>query len=283
MASSGEFVEDLFEAALSLSDGERVELLDHRCEGAPELRRAVEVLLAANDQAGSFLDRPFLAPPAEDVPSTLKRGFATDNLGGDENTIFRVGVTLVGRFTLHRFIARGGMGEVWEAWDSQVQERVAIKTIRPDFARHPEAVERFRLEVKQARAISNPNVCRIHELFTFEAKPGSNVMFLCMEFLEGPTLSEYLRHNGPFPPNVAYKLVQQLVHGLNSAHSQGVVHRDLKSKNIMLVNSGPGTLRAVITDFGLALNVLAPGGRLQERKDRVHPTTWRPSRGSQET
>jgi len=266
MASQGESVEDLFEAALLLSDDERVALLDHRCEGAPELRRAVEVLLAANDQAGSFLDRPLFAPPSENVPRTPDSGLAADNLSAEEKTIFRVGMTIAGRFTIQRFIARGGMGEVWEAWDSQVQERVAIKTIRPDLARNPEAVERFRLEVKHARAISNPNVCRIHELFTFEVTPGSDVMFLCMEFLEGPTLSEYLRHNGPFAPNAAYDLAQQLVNGLNSAHSQGVVHRDLKSKNIMLVNAGPGKMRAVITDFGLALNVLTPAGHLQERK-----------------
>jgi len=98
--------------------------------------------------------------------------------------------------------------------------------------RHPEVVERFRREVRQARAISHPNICRIHELFTYETALVPTGVFLCMEFLDGPTLSEYLRHNGPFETDAAFTLVQQLVQGLNSAHSLGVVHRDFKSGNI---------------------------------------------------
>src|SRR6201999_2469752 len=108
--------------------------------------------------------------------------------------------TVAGRFQIHRFIARGGMGEVYEAWDSDLRERVAIKTIRPDLAQNNAVIERFRREVKQSRAISHPNVCRIHELFCEVSPSGAKVWFLSMEFLDGHTLSEHIRHNGPIKP-----------------------------------------------------------------------------------
>ncbi len=270
MVTQRNSIEDLFEAALPLSCAARAALLDRRCDGSPELRRTVEMLLAAHDDAGSFMAQPMLESEQSSMGAVSVS--TTDGaLDGDADGVFQMGEVVAGRFAIHRFIARGGMGEVWEAWDSQVQERVALKTIRPGLVRSSEAAERFRLEVKQARAISQENVCRIHELYTVEAAPGTTVMFLCMEFLEGPTLSEYLKHNGPFEPAAAYGLVEQLVRGLSCAHSLGLVHRDLKSKNIMLVNSGPGTMRAVITDFGMALNVLASAGKLEEREGMGTP------------
>ena len=264
MPTQGDPAEEIFAAALPLSREERISFLDRNCEGSPELRHAVEKLLAAGDEMGSFLEKPLFAPAQMELAEDATASFAAGNSGLDADGAFQIDKVIFSRFKILRFIARGGMGEVWEAWDSQLQERVALKTIRADMVRHPEAVERFRREVRQARAISHPNICRIHELFTYETASHAKGMFLCMEFLDGPTLSEYLRHNGPFEPDVALNLVQQLVEGLNSAHTLGVVHRDLKSKNIMLVSAGPGKLRAVITDFGLALNVLTPDGGLQE-------------------
>ncbi len=276
MATGTDSVEDLFEATLPLSCEERTKLLDRRCEGQLQLRRTVEMLLAAHDDAGSFLSQPLLELSKQVPPAAESLSTADVSPQSDASRVFRVGDIIVGRFAIHRFVARGGMGEVWEAWDSQVQERVAIKTIRPGLARSAEAVERFRLEVRQARAISHQNVCRIHDLYTAETAPGTSVTFLCMEFLEGPTLSEYLKHHGPFEPNAAYELVEQLVHGLKSAHAQGVVHRDLKSQNIMLVNSGPGRMRAVITDFGLAINVLASSRGREEREGQGTPDYMAP-------
>ena len=212
-------------------------------------------------------DQTTLTTPVANVAVAV----AVRHSAPDARGAFKVGEVVSNRFTVLRFIARGGMGDVWEAWDSQLEERVALKTIRADVARHPEAAERFRREVKQARVISHPNVCRIHELFAYETSSGAKGVFLCMEFLDGPTLGDYLRHNGPFGPEAALKLVEQLVHGLNCAHSLGLVHRDLKPGNIMLVSGGPGKLRAVITDFGLALNVLTPNGGLQEFKGQGTP------------
>ncbi|HSY36476.1 MAG TPA: protein kinase [Acidobacteriaceae bacterium] len=276
MSTQGDPAQEIFAAALPLTREERILLLDRRCEGAPELRHAVEALLAASDETGGFVEKPLLAAALMDEPGDATASFAAEPSGLDADSPFEIDKVIFDRFKVLRFIARGGMGEVWEAWDSQLQERVALKTIRADMVRQPEVVERFRREVRQARAISHPNICRIHELFTYETASRGTGIFLCMEFLDGPTLSEYLRHNGPFEPDAAFGLVQQLVQGLNSAHALGVVHRDLKSRNIMLVSAGPGKLRAVITDFGLALNVLTPNGGLEEGSGQGTPDYMAP-------
>lgn len=276
MSTQGDPAEGIFAAALPLTREERILFLDRKCEGSPELRHAVEELLAAGDEMGSLLEKPLFGAAQMESPEDATASLAAESSSLDADGAFQIDKVIFNRFKVLRFIARGGMGEVWEAWDSQLQERVALKTIRADMARYPEALERFRREVRQARAISHPNICRIHELFTYETASRVTGMFLCMEFLDGPTLSEYLRHNGPFEPDAALDLVKQLVQGLNSAHSLGVVHRDLKSKNIMLVSAGPGKLRAVITDFGLALNVFTPNGGLQEAGGQGTPDYMAP-------
>ncbi len=166
------------------------------------------------------------------------------------------GQIVAGRFEILRFINSGGMGEVYEAWDSDLRERIALKTIRPEVASSPSVIERFKREVKQARVISQVNVCRVYEVFSHTQDSGDRLWFLTMELLEGPTLLERLRWQGPVPAKVALDLVEQMVAGLAAAHDLGIVHRDFKSSNVMLVNAGVGRTRVVITDFGLALNVL---------------------------
>lgn len=262
MADSQSFVEELFEAALTRPPEERIAWLDSACPDSPEVRLLVKRLLLADEQAGSFLETPLLslsvAPPQESAQT------------------FEPGATVAGRFQIHRFIARGGMGEVYEAWDSELRERVAIKTIRPDLAQSAAVIDRFRREVKQARAISHPNVCRIHELFCDVSTSGAKVWFLSMEFLDGCTLSEHIRHEGPIKPALAFDLLQQIVSGLNAAHTIGVIHRDLKTGNIMLVSGTPGQLRAVIADFGLATNVLRREGGLLESGGQGTPEFMAP-------
>jgi eukaryotic-like serine/threonine-protein kinase len=246
MADSQKFVEDLFEAALAQPPEERLAYLDHACPESPEVRDLVKMLLLADERAGNFLETPLLSTP--------------DTSSQETSPSFDSGHTIAGRFHIHRFIARGGMGEVYEAWDSQLRERVAIKTIHPDLAQNESVIDRFRREVKQARAISHPNVCRIHELFCDASPSGAKVWFLSMEFLDGSTLSEHIHHCGPVRPALAFSLLEQIVSGLKAAHANGVIHRDLKSGNIMLVSGSLGNLRAVITDFGLAANVLRRDG-----------------------
>jgi predicted ATPase/tRNA A-37 threonylcarbamoyl transferase component Bud32 len=153
------------------------------------------------------------------------------------------------RFEVLRIIARGGMGVVAEAEDRALGTRVALKFIQPSLAGDPAVRERFRREILLARRITHRNVCRIFELFSTQAD-GEQVLFLTMELLEGETLSERLQR-GPLTPEVALPLVQQMVEALEAAHAQGIVHRDFKSSNVLLVPDGTAE-RVVVTDFGIA-------------------------------
>src|SRR5713101_6979361 len=165
------------------------------------------------------------------------------------------GQTVAGRFRILRFIGSGGMGEVFEAWDSELRERVAFRPIRREIASFPSVIDRFKQEVRQARGISHVNVCRVYEVFHHVQDSGEHIWFLTMELLTGQTLAEILRQEGPIPLKQALDLVEQMVAGLAAAHEHIVVHRDFKSSNVMLVDSPAGKTRAVVTDFGLALKV----------------------------
>jgi len=164
------------------------------------------------------------------------------------------GELLAGRFTVLRFIARGGMGAVYEASDAMLRSRVALKVIRGRIAMDDEGMERFRREVLLARRVGHPNVCHVYELFDASTAAGVPIHFLTMELLEGETLSQRIARQGRLTTAEALPLVRQLCEGLAAAHAEGVVHRDFKSSNVMLVPRGDGTdsIRAAITDFGIA-------------------------------
>ncbi|HVP60054.1 MAG TPA: serine/threonine-protein kinase, partial [Myxococcaceae bacterium] len=170
----------------------------------------------------------------------------------------QVGDVLVGRFQVTRFIAQGGMGAVYEASDSLLKTRVALKVIR-GISADAGALERFRREVLLARRVSHPNVCRVYELYEGTTSTGAPILFLTMELLEGESLGSRLARTGRLTTDEALPLVRQMCEGLAAAHAEGVVHRDFKSSNVMLVPRAGGTgeattasTRVVITDFGVA-------------------------------
>ena len=168
--------------------------------------------------------------------------------------LFAPGTTLAGRYRLARFIAAGGMGEVYEAEDLVLGATVALKTIGPDVAGHDQAMERFRRETLLARRVTHPNVCRIFDLgHHSSAALGPDVTFLTMEMLSGETLRQRLLARGPLGVAEALPVIAQMAAGLTAAHRAGVIHRDFKSANVMLVPSpSGGEPRVVVTDFGLA-------------------------------
>jgi predicted ATPase/tRNA A-37 threonylcarbamoyl transferase component Bud32 len=168
------------------------------------------------------------------------------------------GDVLEQRFEILRIIARGGMGVVAEAEDRALGTRVALKFILPSLAGDPTVRERFRREILLARRITHRNVCRIFELFSTQSD-AQPVLFLTMELLEGETLSERLQR-GPLAPEVALPLVQQMVDALEAAHAQGIVHRDFKSSNVLLVPDASAE-RVVVTDFGIARALERERGR----------------------
>ena len=252
-------IEELFEAALDRDPDERAAFLDGAC-GDPELRREVAALLAADSKAERFLDAPAHgAELVKDLAATTS--FPGEIAGQNEEPTpargaLAPGTLLAGRFRIRRFIDAGGMGEVYEALDVEIDERLALKTIRPEMAGQADVLKRLRREVRLAHRVTHPAVCRTFDLFRHEADAsGPSLTFLTMELLEGETLARRIRRLGRLTPQEALSLAEQIAAGLAAAHEQGIVHRDLKSSNVILTPAAAGA-RAVVTDFGLA----RPGG-----------------------
>jgi tRNA A-37 threonylcarbamoyl transferase component Bud32/tetratricopeptide (TPR) repeat protein len=166
------------------------------------------------------------------------------------------GELVAGRYRIVRFVAQGGMGEVYEAEDCELGEHVALKTIREE-TRDEIAEERFKREIQLSRKVTHPNVCRIFDV-GYHGEGEGRVVFLTMEWLGGETLLEQIRRDGPLSIKDAGKVVRQIVAALTAAHAAGVVHRDLKSGNVLLAARKEAGPRAVVTDFGLA-HVLGTG------------------------
>jgi len=168
------------------------------------------------------------------------------------NTTFKPDALVGGRYVVKRFIARGGMGEVYEAFDSELSQRVALKTVTSTAGDNSLAVQRLKAEVQLARRVSHPNVCRIYDLGRHVTSGGEPIHFLTMEFVEGETLGQRVRSAGALSMSEARKVARELLLGLRAAHESGVLHRDFKSDNVMLSADAEGKSLAVVLDFGLA-------------------------------
>ena len=153
------------------------------------------------------------------------------------------GVTLAGRYRIIALLGKGGMGEVYRAEDLALTQTVALKFLPVSMTRDESARARFHQEVRLAREISHPNVCRVFDIGEFEGR-----LFLTMEYVDGEDLASLLRRIGQLPQSKGLEIARQMCAGLAVAHEHGVIHRDLKPANIML--DGRGRVR--ITDFGLA-------------------------------
>lgn len=164
---------------------------------------------------------------------------------------FDPGDLVAERYQIVRFIARGSGGEIYEALDGQLGLHVALKNVIPESAGDPRAQKRFLREILLARKVTHPNVCRIFDLGWHKpAGSGAELLFLTMELVQGETLAERIERAGVFSPAAALPVVRQMASALAAAHAVGVVHRDFKSSNVLLVDeTGP---RAVVADFGLA-------------------------------
>ena len=147
------------------------------------------------------------------------------------------------RYELHKKIARGGMAEVFLARDRVLDRPVAVKIMFPEFATDPTFVERFRREAQSAARLSHPNIVGVYD---WGEERGT--YFLVMEYINGPSVSEVLRRDGPFSPKRAAEIAADVASALGAAHEVGVIHRDIKPGNIMLNPDG----RAKVTDFGIA-------------------------------
>ncbi|MGA3209823.1 MAG: WD40 repeat domain-containing serine/threonine-protein kinase [Terriglobales bacterium] len=171
---------------------------------------------------------------------------------------------LAGRYQVIRVLGRGGMGEVYEAEDLELRTKVALKIIRPELAAQPGVLERFKREIQLARKVTHANVCRIFDLGYHVDSSGRRLSFLTMELLHGETLADRIGRAGRLTTTEALPIVEQMAAGLQAAHAEGIVHRDFKGANVMLIDSPPGSqpgVRAKITDFGLARAVAGTEAR----------------------
>ncbi len=156
---------------------------------------------------------------------------------------FLPGRLLAGRYRIIALLGRGGMGEVYRADDLTLGQAVAMKFLPDEATRDEGLLERFRNEVRIARRVSHPNVCRVYDVGDVDGQT-----FFTMEYVDGEDLASLLRRIGRLPQDKALEIARQLCAGLSAAHTKGVLHRDLKPANIMLDGRG----QVVITDFGLA-------------------------------
>jgi serine/threonine protein kinase/Tol biopolymer transport system component len=218
----------LFHSALGLEAAARQGFLDVACGGDIDLQRQVELLLAREEKAGSFLETPAARYATVTQPIT---------------------VPLLGRqFGPYRIVCplgSGGMGEVYRAHDSKLGRDVAIKILPPEFARDPERLARFRREARTLASLNHPNIAAIYGL-----EESGEVDCLVLELVEGETL------HGPLPIERALDYARQVADGLEAAHQQGIIHRDLKPANVKVTRQG----RVKVLDFGLAKAVWGPVG-----------------------
>ena len=163
------------------------------------------------------------------------------------------GTTLAGKYKIKEVLGRGGMGIVYKAEDTKLKRNVALKFLPPELIQDEEARERFVLEAQSAAALSHPNICTIHEIDEEEGKS-----FIAMEYVKGQTLRAKIE-KGPLGLDRALDIAIQVVGGLEEAHKKGIIHRDIKSANIMVTEKD----QAKVMDFGLAK---VKGGTLLTRE-----------------
>ena len=160
------------------------------------------------------------------------------------------GSVIADRYEILKLLGEGGMGAVYKARDRELDRLVALKVIRAELAGHPTVLARFKQELILARKVTHRNVIRI-----FDLGVADGLRFITMEFVEGRDLSSCLEGQTKFAPKEAVKILRQVCSALEVAHSEGVIHRDLKPQNIMIEESG----RACVMDFGLARSVETTG------------------------
>jgi len=243
----------LVERALTLPEDQRQVYLRTECAGDSELfSQAWEYVQWEKRMDGFLLDPMFSVQAPEPV--------------------FEPGQLVISRFRIVREVAQGGMGIVWEAIDEKLERKVAIKCAKPGFSKQ------LPPEVRNAREISHPNVCKIFEIHT-SSTPHGDMDFIVMEFLEGETLAERLRQVA-LSKVKAHTIAQQLCAGLAEAHRNRVIHGDLKGNNVILAGWPDGSVRAVITDFGLARRPETPDEIVGGTPDYMAPELWQGAKPS---
>ncbi|MBI1747838.1 MAG: protein kinase [Acidobacteria bacterium] len=226
-------VEQLYQKALERPIGERSAFLEVACAADEALRREVELLLAAYEQAGGFLETPPDDIAAEMLTAEQARSMAGRRLQ---------------HYQIHSLLGAGGMGEIYLAQDLTLERPVALKLLPAHFIQDADRMRRFVQEAKAASALSHPNVAHIYEIDEVEG-----ISFIAMEYVEGQTLDARIQGRSLDSVEVV-SIGLQVADALEEAHSKGIIHRDIKPANIMITPRG----QVKMLDFGLA-KMAGPG------------------------
>lgn len=223
IAEQWEHIKDLFDSALDLPPEERPGFLSQLSQQDPAIADQVAELVASSEKNDDFMLQP----------CCVSSDFFDDLEAGQQR--FYPDDVLCGRFRIISLIGRGGMGEVYKAWDEELEDHVALKTLRLEISTHELFTSRFRRELQLARKVTHPNVCRIFDSFKHAVGDGTFISVLSMELLQGQTLADYLKTKIRLTAAEALPIVQQIIAGLSAIHAAGIVHRDLKPSNLILV------------------------------------------------
>lgn len=235
----------ILETALEREPERRSAYLDEVCTNDDDLRREVESLLAASEQAGSLLDSP-----AMKMAAPL---FVTDSV---ESILGQS----IGRYKIVTALGAGGMGEVYLAHDTRLGRKIALKLLSTRFTTDGDRLRRFEQEAHAASALSHPNVCVIHEVGETEDARH----YIAMEYIDGVTLRQHMAKKR-VKLSEALDVAAQIAAALAAAHSAGIVHRDVKPENVMVKNDG----LVKVLDFGLAKRTALPIGAASQASTRV--------------
>ena len=254
------------EALEKSNEAERAAFLNEACGDDAELRRRVKILLAAHDDAGSFLEKS----PEEIAATSNSQAAPPDSSSDDwmellEPSDVPGSLGAIGPYQVVELVGRGGMGVVVRAHDPKLKRTVAIKMLTPELAAHPMSVRRFLREAQAAAAVIHDHVVTIHAINENVRPP-----MIVMEYIDGCSLQQKIDRSGPLDVKSILRIGMQTAAGLAAAHRQGLVHRDIKPSNILLEN---GVERVKLSDFGLARavdDIALDAHRANHRHAAVH-------------
>jgi eukaryotic-like serine/threonine-protein kinase len=224
-------VKRLLEEALACAPAGRPAFVEHACIGDPSLRRHVEDLLAAHEEARDFLES-----------RTALDALAASVLEDEARAPALAAGNRLGPYQVVALLDRGGMGEVYRARDPRLGRDVALKVMRPRLSGDRERLRRFEAEARAVGAINDPNIVAVYDVGFAEDMP-----YIVSELLEGESLGHRLRR-GALGPRASVVCGIEIAQGLAAAHAMGIVHRDLKPDNVFLTTQG----RVKLLDFGVA-------------------------------